>query len=48
MTLGVQTINKDLITSMKRFQDEEKITYLFNLMKKYNFSINLDLIYCLP
>lgn len=48
MTLWVQTINKSLLTSMKRFQDEDKIEKLFKLMKKYDFIVNLDLIYCIP
>ena len=48
ISVGVQTINPKHLKFLNRNHTKEDISKLVNLLKKYNFNINVDLIYAIP
>lgn len=48
ISIGVQTVNPKYLKFLNRNHTKEEIVNLINLLKQYNFNINVDLIYALP
>ena len=48
ISIGVQTVNQKHLKFLNRNHTKEEIIDLVNLLKKYDFNINVDLIYGLP
>ena len=48
ISIGVQTVNQKHLKFLNRNHTKEEIIDLVNLLKKYNFNINIDLIYGIP
>ncbi len=48
ISIGVQTVNKKHLTFLNRNHTKEEVINLVNLLKQYNFSVNVDLIYGMP
>ena len=44
----IQTTNEYVLEKMERFQNKEKIEKFVEMIKKYDFNLNLDVIYSLP
>lgn len=48
ISIGVQTVNPKYLKFLNRNHTKEEIVNLINLLKQYNFNINVDLIYAMP
>ncbi len=48
ISIGMQTVNSKYLKLLNRNHTKEDIINLVNILKKYNFNINLDLMYALP
>ena len=48
ISVGIQTINQDLLKIIDRFHTKEEVLNKINLIKKYFNNINIDLMYALP
>ena len=48
ISIGVQTINPKHLKFLNRNHTKEEVIDLVNLLKKYNFNINIDLMYGMP
>ncbi len=48
ISVGVQTVNNKYLKILNRNHTKEDVINLVNLLKKYNFNINIDLIYAIP
>ena len=48
ISIGVQTVNQKHLKFLNRNHTKEEIIDLVNLLKKYDFNINVDLIYGMP
>ena len=48
ISIGMQTVNKKHLKFLNRNHTKEDVVKLVNLLKKYNFNINIDLIYAIP
>ena len=48
ISIGVQTVNSKYLKFLNRNHTKEDVINLINLLKKYNFNINVDLIYAIP
>ena len=48
ISIGVQTINPKYLKFLNRNHTKEDVIKLINLLKQYNFNINIDLIYAIP
>ena len=48
ISIGVQTVNSKHLKFLNRNHTKEEVIDLVNLLKKYNFNINIDLMYGMP
>lgn len=48
ISIGVQTVNPKYLKFLNRNHTKEEVINLINLLKEYNFNINVDLIYAIP
>ena len=48
ISIGVQTVNNKYLKFLNRNHTKEEVVKLINLLKQYNFNINVDLIYSIP
>ena len=48
ISIGVQTVNPKYLKFLNRNHTKEDVANLINLLKKFNFNINVDLIYAIP
>ena len=48
ISIGVQTVNPKYLKFLNRNHTKEDVIKLVNLLKQYNFNINVDLIYAIP
>ena len=48
ISIGVQTVNDKYLKFLNRNHTKEEVVKLINLLKQYNFNINVDLIYSIP
>ena len=48
ISIGVQTVNDKHLKFLNRNHNKEDVINLIKLLKRYNFNINVDLIYALP
>ncbi len=48
LSMGIETINKKLLSYLNRHHNQELIINKINLIKKYFDNINVDLIYAIP
>ena len=48
ISIGVQTVNNKYLKFLNRNHTKEDVIKLVNLLKQYNFNINIDLIYAIP
>ena len=48
ISIGVQTVNPKYLKFLNRNHTKEEVINLINLLKQYNFNINVDLIYAIP
>ena len=48
ISIGVQTVNPKYLKFLNRNHTKEAVVNLINLLKKFNFNINVDLIYAIP
>ena len=48
ISIGVQTVNDKYLKFLNRNHTKEEVVKLINLLKQYNFNINIDLIYAIP
>ena len=48
ISIGVQTVNPKYLKFLNRNHTKEAVVNLINLLKKFDFNINVDLIYAIP
>jgi len=48
ISVGIQTINEELLKTIGRYHTKEEVLNKINLIKKYFDNINIDLMYALP
>ena len=48
ISIGVQTVNPKYLKFLNRNHTKEDVVNLINLLKKFDFNINVDLIYAIP
>ena len=48
ISIGVQTVNRKHLKFLNRNHTKEEVINLVNILKQYNFNINIDLMYGMP